>query len=109
MAYLTENFAPLLHTHQPGPQISDRQYRSRSLVIQAFGTSLLRVPELRRVIRRRPASRYQTAKSVLLLWLGPAVTVVANISVTVSSNEVQHTLIQKSLCQQVLPVVPPAG
>src|SRR2546422_2465789 len=47
--------------------------------------------------------------SFLFVGWGPARTAVADFSVTVSSNEAQHTLIQKSLCQQVLLVVSPAG
>jgi hypothetical protein len=53
--------------HHPRPQIGDRQYRSRSLAIQAFGTSHLRVPELRRVKLRHPASFHHTDKPVLSL------------------------------------------
>lgn len=51
--------------HHPRPQLNDRQYRSRSLAIQAFGTSHLRVPELRGVKRRHPASFHHTDKPVL--------------------------------------------
>jgi hypothetical protein len=51
--------------HHPRPQLSDRHYRSRSLAIQAFGTSHFRVPVLRRVKRRHPASFHHTDKPVL--------------------------------------------
>ena len=51
--------------HHPRPQLSDRHYRSRSLAIQAFGTSHTRVPVLRRVKRRHPASFHQTDKPFL--------------------------------------------
>ena len=39
----------------------------------------------------------------------PSTGEVADFSVTVSSNEAQHILIQKSLTQQVLFVISPAG
>jgi hypothetical protein len=46
---------------------------------------------------------------VLLLRVGASSTAVADCSVTVSSNEAQHILIQKPLTQQVLIGVSPAG
>ena len=41
--------------------------------------------------------------------VGASSTAVADFSVTVSSNEAQHILIQKSLTQQVLVAISPAG
>jgi hypothetical protein len=46
---------------------------------------------------------------VLLPSVGASSAPVAGFSVTVSSNEAQHILIQKSLTQQVLFVISPAG